>query len=427
MILFLSLFCVAFISCIETTAPSNPEDESPRQGTALFIVNEVTGNLHISERDVLPTKFILKLRACIHSRLRNEPLPFTDYAITHNKSNLNNWHKSKKKATDIPVSSHLKAQTGREMIRLKTDGDSCLNWTEEYSYAYNLISEWIVIDRYIEGLSTNWPGATGALPVAINPWLQLKEYKHLQVVDYRDKYEHKKDSILKDRVSLNGIEFLKQAKQREQTEKVDIIVNDIIFFTDQSDIKNHTEYITAHIKGSMNYTIQDIFGKLHHDNIINSGEFMINPTPIRHYTKTINPPLPQKPQTEEEILNTLIKNSQKNTPETINRAENINRNKDIKAMISFQNNKLISNNFILEVSGEPLDSPISIFVVFTPLNNTLKRVQSFTGEYYFGELFRDILDAKNIPLDNILMNRYEQKVLEKINRYKTQKNQQFNL
>ncbi len=267
--LYLSIL-ITILGCVDANL------QSADVSSAMFTVDKVTGNLNISKQAALPKTFTLKLQACIRARLRNQPLPFTDYAITHKIENFKEYKKSGKLLTDIKVSSNLNTTTEKEIIRVRTDGRGCLNWTEEFDYAYYNQSQWIVINRYIQGLSTGWPGITGNIPVAINPWLQLAQYKHLQVVDYRDKYGHKDDSTLKDKVLKNGLSFLQKRKKLEAKNKVNIIIDELNFFIHSQNSKDNTRFLKAHIEAKVNYTIKDILGGQKH-NQINTGQFIIQP------------------------------------------------------------------------------------------------------------------------------------------------------
>ena len=165
----------------ETQSPSVEECK------AGFIVDEIKGELSISDEAVLPETFTLWLSACMHGNPRVDTrLPSTTWAISNNKAEVD---KNK-----IPKSNNLDNESNKA-IQLVTDGNGCLHWTEEYNYAYNNKSQWIIIDRYIKGLSNGYPGVC-KIPVAVNPWLQLSEHSNIQVLDYRDTY-HKDHNNLK--------------------------------------------------------------------------------------------------------------------------------------------------------------------------------------------------------------------------------------
>ena len=397
-ILFLS-FLLAFLpGCIRSDIIGSSNNET---STALFTIDEITGSFHISERDVLPEKFIIKLRACISSRLRNEPLPWTEYAITHHKDNFTDYKNSGRPFTDIKASSHLKTETGKEIIRVKSNGRSCINWTEEFTYAYHVKSEWILIGRAIQGLSTGWPGITEEIQIAVNPWLQLKEYKHLQVVDYRDQYGHKNDSVLKNRVHPNGLEFLKTAKQQEKTKKVDIIIEKMNFALEHMHSRHYEGQIRSHISGRVNYTIQDIFGNLHNTNPVLNGSFIIQPgmiAEIRHVLKDF-----KKGESKRKIIDKKI---------FLNNLNNMNIN------THFQNDELTSRSFTWVSTTDALTRPISLYVKVIPTGAAAKKINPFEGTYQFGQLFKSMLEKEVVRLDAIMAERHHKKIVRRLQNLK---------
>ena len=369
-IIFLYLFILSTIlGCVGANL------ESTSVPSAMFTVDEITGNLNISKQDdALPKTFTLKLHACIRARLRNQPLPFTDYAITHDKQNFVDHKKSGKLLTDIKISSNLKTKTGKEIIRVRTDGNGCLNWTEEFDYAYYNQSQWIVINRYIQGLSTGWPGITGNIPVAINPWLQLAQYKHLQVVDYRDKYGHKEDSTLKSKVTQNGISFLQQQKKQEAKNKVNIIIDKLNFSIEDPDSKEGKQMVKAYIEAKVNYTIKDILGNKQ-DHQINTGNFIIKPTLL---IKTRRP-------------KHLIENQTDLTKKNIKQYFILNEEgSDLEVNTNFRNNQLVSDTFTWTIPYASYSSSISLYMKVIPQKQTADHINSFEGIYSFGPIFRNI-------------------------------------
>ena len=142
---------------------------------------------------------------------------------------------------------------------------------KEYDYAYSRQSRWIVINRYIRGLTRGKEG-TSSIPLAVNPWLQLKgQYSNVQVADYRDDH-HKKDAKLKDRVEGDGLKFLAQKKQEEQKNKVDVVINRLALHWDglESDTETNanlkeeskTIFKGTTISAELQYSIKDVNGDL---------------------------------------------------------------------------------------------------------------------------------------------------------------------
>ena len=383
-LIFLYILANTTIGCIQSTINSGSIQE---QSSALFIVNEVKGNLNIAEQTVLPKTFTINLQACIQSRIRNQALPLTDYAITHNMKNFKNYQKSKKSFKDIPASSNLKTLTGKEIIRLKTDGNSCLNWTEEFTYSYYNQSQWIQIDRYIQGLSTGWPGII-RIPIAINPWLQLSsQYKHLQVVDYRKKYGYHDDATLKDKVTQDGFAFLKQIQKREQAKKVPIIIDQLEFFPQESKSKGKAHIVKANIKANIYYAVKDILGGQKY-NQINTGYFSMHTAILVKTTK------PSEKTEHYFILNKTGASK--------------------KISTRFENDALVSGMFTWELPNETTTLPISLYIKIIPQGTSASRVKTFEGIYYistdFGEFGKPQL---KLSLNSELKNKY----LKKVNTY----------
>ena len=379
--LFLASVC---ISCVPTESPSVVPDSS---SSAMFTVNEVKGHLSISKQSALPKTFTLKLHTCILSRMRNQPLPFTDYAITHNKKNFAEHKKSGKSFTDILRSSNLKTTTGKEIIRIRTDGKGCLNWTEEFDYAYYNQSRWIITDRYIQGLSNSWPGITANIPIAINPWLQLDRYKHLQVVDYREKFGYTNDSTLQSTIVPNGTLFLKEQKKQEKQNKVHIIIDKLNFFMHSQQSSKKKRLLTAHIQAKVNYTIKDILGG-ETDNPINTGDFVIRPILLVE-TKI--------KQTKDSKKTYVIMNEE---------------GQKLQVKTKFRNNYMVSDTFTWTVPFESYISAIDLYVEITPIHKTANRINPFEGIYSFGATFKNILkNQQELKLHSDLAERHHIKIM----------------
>ncbi len=380
-IFLLTVILILTSGCIGRSVPTN---KSPTR----FVVGEITGRLHISEQSTLPTKFIIKLQACIRSHPLNTPLPFTEFAITHHKKNFKQYEKNTAK---IPKSSNLKTQTEKEVIQISADSNSCLHWTEEFDYAYNNQSEWIKIDRYIKGLSPNWPGTTDAMPLAINPWLQLNEYKHLQVVDYRKDYGYKNDNTLKNKILPNGLELLKSTKQKVQKNKVNLIIQKVNFFLHTNDEKDNKRIIKAHISAEINYTIADIFGNYHNSNRVSTGDFIIKPG-LLVLRKTTD-------KKGEKIIKTL-------------HFMNDSPNK-LKVKTRFENAQLTSDTFTWNIPIESYISPVTFFMQVIPKNKTAQMVRFNEGFFYtIGESFSEILgNQSQFPLEQFSARRHQQRVI----------------
>ena len=191
---------------------------------AYFAVDRITGILAIPND--LPETFTLQLKACIRSVHNPETtLPRRKFLISNNKELIQK--EGEKNPSEIVTCTGTENQNSNcqsdnsmskntPVIALATEGDGCLQWTEEYDYAYTNESKWININRYIQGIDAPWIGRV-SIPIAVNPWLQRtqkEEYSELQIADLR---HHEDNNLLKDKIHPgDGLEYLKQAKQTEK-------------------------------------------------------------------------------------------------------------------------------------------------------------------------------------------------------------------
>ena len=353
-----------------------------------FVMDEIKGILSFSDEAVLPETFTLELSACMHGYPKvDTKLPSTTWAISNNKAEV---EKNK-----IPESNNLDNESNKA-IQLVTDENGCLHWTEKYNYAYNNKSQWIIIDRYIKGLSKGYPGVC-KIPVAVNPWLQLSEHSNIQVLDYRDTY-HKEHNNLKGKervVSDPGLSFLIKKKAEEKNNKVDIIIENLdLFFDGDNTKKNKTILQGNTIKSQISYTIQDIHGTLR-NNRINKGQFNIKPYLLISVTNRIDSEK-EKLKTEYVIMN-----------------EN-----NISINTRFENDILTSFPFDWVIPYENYNSKIALFLKVEPIGETANRVNPFEGIYYIGESFTAIAEGNqiNMKLNSILDQKYRNKILNLSNK-----------
>ena len=386
----LSLMIIGFSGCVQNSVNSTQDNNF----TASFIVDEVTGSLSISDETALPEKFTLQLNACIRSHGKIETkLPSTHWVISNDKKALDRLDSDTSQQKKIPKSTNLDNKQNT-IIQMTTDGNGCINWTEEYDYAYTKQSKWIVIDRYIKGISNEYPGIS-RIPLAINPWLQLNRYSNIQIADYRENY-HLNNNNLKDRVNENGLEFLKQQKKIEQKHKVNIIIDELDLHADGSDSKDNKRILRGNIiKAKLKYSIKDIHGNLR-DSQLNQGHFEIKP-----YLLISVKQLLENGQTKIEY----IKMNENNASSLID--------------TRFENNLLTSLPFNWIIPFESYNSRIALYLKVIPKGATAKRINSFEGIYFIGENFRTIVSGnkKNLHLNSILGEKYRSRILHNSNNH----------
>ena len=384
--LFLTLLFVFMVatSCLPNRGTELYESEGC---SGNFHVDQVKGTLSFSDETVLPEKFTLQLEACIRSRGRIETqLPGFSWAISNDKENFNIA------AKNINESTNLVNNKENKVIRLNTVDDGCINWTEEYDYAYNNKSQWILITRYIKGLSNAQPGIC-KIPLAVNPWLQLEEHRKNQVADYRSIYS-KDNNLLKGRVleEEDGLDFLKRKKKEEKDSKVDIIIDTLALHMDSSTAQLGKRFLKGNtIKANLRYIIQDINGSQNsNNNKIKAGDFEVEP----HLLILIS-----QPDTD---------NS--NTIKTKYIKMNENNSSAVKA--SFINDKLKSSPFDWEIPYENYNlQTVALYLKVTPTGETAKRVNSFEGVYTIGDSYTKVVSnhIHELHLDSILSEKYNQK------------------
>ena len=161
---FLLFFIITgMVSCLPKPKELGSQDED--LCNANFVIEEeVKGSLSISEEAALPEKFTLKLTACIQPQaLVETKLASVEWAVGRNKKKLEDTIKEGK---DIDNTTTLKHHD--TIIKRKADVNGCIHWTEEYDYAYNPQSQWIVLNRHIGGIVKEYAG-TCKIPLAVNP------------------------------------------------------------------------------------------------------------------------------------------------------------------------------------------------------------------------------------------------------------------
>lgn len=388
------------VSCLPKPDPSDLKGEDCNSN--FVIEEEVKGSLFISDATALPEKFTLQLTACIRPQaLIETKLASVRWAISRNIEKL-------KKFIDEINPDNINQSTTDQSTNLshhdtvtvaKTDANGCIHWTEEYDYAYNKQSQWILLDRHIGGITKEYSG-TCKIPLVVNPWLQLPSYSNIRVADY--KY-HKEHNTLKNRVVENesGPAFLKRKKEEELKNKVDIIIDDLELHMGGSTPISGTRILHENtIKAELKYIIRDIHGNLQsNNNHIRSGQFKIEP----HLLIEISD------------IETDKENKEIKKIEYIKMNENNNTSIDTE----FKNHKLTSDPFEWKIPYE-IDKPeaIALYLKVTPTGETAKRVNPFEGVYYLGPKYQDVIskNTHSLHLNAILAS---QKYLQLSNNHDT--------
>ena len=400
------------------TAPVSKDAEAC---TANFIVDEVTGTLSFSDEKVLPEKFTLQLNVCLRSKQHKErKLHSTDWVISNHRehladqekatikrsTNLNSQDSKNGKNTDDKKNTEHTNNEINKAIQITTDGNGCLHWTETYDYAYSKQSQWIEISRFIQGITNEYPG-TCKVPMVVNPWLQLPEYTNIQVADNREKY-HAYNHILKDRVvknadgeNMDGLLFLKAKKEEEGKNKVDLLIEELKLVTSGSQSEGEQSILPGNtIEAKLQYTIQDIHGSLH-NNQISQGDFTLEPYLLIQIKEC-------KTATEEiaqcdtdDIITKYIKmnNNNFNTPDSVVKTQ-------------FLDNILTSEGFDWKLPAQNLNDKIALYLKVIPQNNTARRVSRFEGIYHIGDSLTALTAGNQIQmqLNNILANKHKERV-----------------
>ncbi len=379
-IVLLFLFVAGLPGCIKSKYEGDG-NESP------FLVDEIEGTLSISAEMALPEKFTLQLKTCVRLRYKIETmLPNTKWAISHTEEGV------KTPERDIPKSNNLvMGDAKNEVIKVIADGNGCLKWTEEYDYAHSRQSRWIIIHRYIRGFTRGKEGVS-KIPLAVNPWLQLKDqYSNVQVADYRDEH-HKKDAKLKGRVEEDGLKFLEQKKKEEQKHRVDVVINELELHLDGLDSdtesgESKTLFTDTTISAELKYSIQDVNGKLW-DNIITQGDFQI----------------------KSHLLMSIAEDKKK-------KYMKINENgTDTLIKTRFESERLASRPFdwIVPYISTNDNAHFRLYIKVIPIGNTAKRVNPFEGLYYIADNFKDVVSGniKTLEIMSVLGEKYRDRVTE---------------
>ena len=159
------------ISCTQSSRKETNLSACSAEGAdrALFDVDEVEYDfvkLSESSEDILPSKFLLKFKACIKDSLKKEPMRSHSFGV----HTFSDQRDSGKKIKDT-----LCENVEWGCIPVEADNNGCFTWEEPYSFALPAEQKWIGFKRVI----THRTG-TRLIPMMINPWIP-----GTQIVDLR--------------------------------------------------------------------------------------------------------------------------------------------------------------------------------------------------------------------------------------------------
>ena len=396
-IIFLFSFCIVFhTGCFLFPDDDSPGTKAPTTDTAhpcipstnrsegYITVSEVTGELKpVPSPNGLPEKFTLNLRACIKGRLAEEIFD-ASFWISSNEETIIKYEEeeNEKLRETLKETENSLLTADNKLIQVEADKDGCLKWTEEYDYTYKKRSQWFISNRLISGRSRGFIG-THIVPLIVNPWLQLPEYKKVQ--DYRPKY---KDKSIEQHV--HKTECLTQrmtpkkstATTKKNTEKYNIIV-DKVDFTGRQRTENNKRYIQVSIDAHVKTLTTDIHGK-QTDNILDRGQFIIKPMLLIM---------------QDEKINGEIKPIYKQLNEHV---------QEVKTQ--FRENVLASDVFDWEIPKEAYDFPITLYLQVIPVGKTAKEANAFEGIYRIGEYLNNIAGERTLSLNQKLNEYYRNKI-----------------
>ena len=196
-VVFLNLLWFAFIinltACSFVLGDKKPKDLSADtdQSDASFIVDELKESKVVATRiNGLPEEFEISYKACFRDFIHNDqPLSLNVFNI-HFFEDVPALTKTKDtKAIECSEVSHFNFSEDHSKVhclRIRTEADGCLQWTEIYPYKMINKSVWFRYERAFEGTGVN--KGTVIVPLAINPRLSVDRSgtaSPLQVMDLR--------------------------------------------------------------------------------------------------------------------------------------------------------------------------------------------------------------------------------------------------
>ena len=197
-VVFLNLLWFAFTinltACSFFLGDKKPGDLSADtdQSDASFIVDELKESKVVATRiNGLPEEFEISYKACFRDFIHNDqPLSLNVFNI-HFFEDVPALTKAKNTNGSVECSetSHFNFSEDHSKVhclRMRTEADGCLQWTEIYPYKMINKSVWFRYERAFEGTGVN--KGTVVVPLAINPRLSVDRSgaaSPLQVMDLR--------------------------------------------------------------------------------------------------------------------------------------------------------------------------------------------------------------------------------------------------
>ncbi len=192
-IFYLFSLILILVSCAgREKHPSSLIDYS---SNAPFIVEQITKpenlvkSINFIEKDGLKDTFIVNLSTCLKDSFKKDnSIQETPFIIEY-ENNLNSDKRQKIK------------------IQVTSDVNGCIRWEERYKYRYVIQSKWILLERTIKKENGAYSGQVN-VPLAVNPWLDIKDEKFPEVLDLRTNYSEKYPIFKEHPYEKNGLEYL---------------------------------------------------------------------------------------------------------------------------------------------------------------------------------------------------------------------------
>ena len=162
------------ISCTQGSRKESNLSACLQEGAdrALFDVDEVEYEfvkLSESSEDILPSKFLLKFKACMKDSLKKQPMRNHSLGIHTFRD---------EKESEKTITNTLCENVEWGCTPVDTDNNGCFKWEERYNFALPAEQQWIGFKRVIAHRT-----GTHVIPMMINPWIP-----GIKIVDLRPQY-----------------------------------------------------------------------------------------------------------------------------------------------------------------------------------------------------------------------------------------------
>ena len=190
--LLLLFFAVHLTACswIFGKKDRTPQEDDNYQSDASFIVDELKGGRVVATRiNGLPEEIEISYKACFRDFVHNDqPLPLNVFNIYlfEGTSLKDTKDTDDSQCFETSAFNFSEDHSKVSCLRIRTEADGCLQWTEIYPYKMMNKSVWFRYERAFEGTGLN--RGTVVVPLAVNPWLSLDRSgaaSPLQVLDLR--------------------------------------------------------------------------------------------------------------------------------------------------------------------------------------------------------------------------------------------------